>query len=139
MLFRPVMWMWTWRRYLRPARITQTCHRVNMETRYVEYWYQTITICAQTKCIQRVCILLVQNNDSLYQQTDDMSVDNSTDLKVIATPNALADYTHNVTLNVTGTESLPSKGLSFEWKCSKYSTSLTSSHQLNHNFSNYRG
>nr|XP_046243263.1 polycystic kidney disease protein 1-like 2 isoform X2 [Scatophagus argus] len=49
--------------------------------------------------------------------TGNVSVDNSTDLKIIATPDTLADYTQNVTLSVTGYESLPSKGLIFEWKC----------------------
>ncbi|XP_039983123.1 polycystic kidney disease protein 1-like 2 [Xiphias gladius] len=46
-----------------------------------------------------------------------MSVDDSTDLRIIATPDTLVDYTQSVTLRVTGTESLPSKGLTFEWKC----------------------
>ncbi|XP_035483332.2 polycystic kidney disease protein 1-like 2 isoform X1 [Scophthalmus maximus] len=49
--------------------------------------------------------------------TGDMSVDNSTDLKIIATPDTLINYTQSVTLRVNGTESLPSKGLAFEWKC----------------------
>lgn len=49
-----------------------------------------------------------------------MSVDDSTDLKIIATPDTLVDNTRSVTLSVTGTELLPSKGLIFEWKCSKY-------------------
>ncbi|XP_044057560.1 polycystic kidney disease protein 1-like 2 isoform X2 [Siniperca chuatsi] len=46
-----------------------------------------------------------------------MSIDDSNDLKIIATPDTLVDYTQSVTLSVTGTESLPSKGLTFEWKC----------------------
>lgn len=41
------------------------------------------------------------------------------DLKIVKTPKILVDYTQNVTLNVSGTESLPSEGLTFEWKCSK--------------------
>ncbi|XP_070762062.1 polycystin-1-like protein 2 [Enoplosus armatus] len=49
--------------------------------------------------------------------TANMSVDDSNDLKIIATPDALVDYTQSVTLSATGTESLPSKGLAFEWKC----------------------
>ncbi|KAM7424150.1 hypothetical protein PAMA_000478 [Pampus argenteus] len=49
--------------------------------------------------------------------TDDMSVD---DLKINATPDSLVDYTQSVTLTLTRNESLPSKGLAFEWKCSKY-------------------
>lgn len=53
-------------------------------------------------------------------QTGNMSVDDSTDLKIIATPDTLVDNTRSVTLSVTGTELLPSKGLIFEWKCSKY-------------------
>ncbi|XP_047436040.1 polycystic kidney disease protein 1-like 2 isoform X3 [Mugil cephalus] len=49
--------------------------------------------------------------------TDDMSVDDPTDLKVIATPDMVVDYTQNVVLRITGTESLPSEGLMLEWKC----------------------
>lgn len=50
-----------------------------------------------------------------------MSVEESIDLKIIATPDTLVDNTQSVTLSVsvTGTESLPSKGLIFEWKCRK--------------------
>ncbi|KAM3625915.1 uncharacterized protein V6R79_019756 [Siganus canaliculatus] len=39
------------------------------------------------------------------------------DLKIITSPNTLVDYTQSVTLNATGTESLPNKGLAFEWRC----------------------
>ena len=46
-----------------------------------------------------------------------MSID---DLKITAAPDAVVDNTESVTLSVTGTESLPSKGLIFEWKCGKY-------------------
>nr|XP_020466514.1 polycystic kidney disease protein 1-like 2 [Monopterus albus] len=49
--------------------------------------------------------------------TDHISVDNSTGLKIIATPDTLVDYNQSVTLKVNGTESLPSKGLAFEWTC----------------------
>ncbi|XP_042266661.1 polycystic kidney disease protein 1-like 2 [Thunnus maccoyii] len=49
--------------------------------------------------------------------TDDMSVDDSHDLRINATPETVVDYTQNVTLTVTGNDSLPSKGLAFEWKC----------------------
>ncbi len=48
-----------------------------------------------------------------------MSVDDSVDLKIVAAPDTLVDYTHSVTLSATGTESLHSKELTFEWKCSK--------------------
>lgn len=48
-----------------------------------------------------------------------MSIEESIDLKIIATPDTLVDNTQSVTLSVTGTESLPSKGLIFEWKCRK--------------------
>lgn len=56
-----------------------------------------------------------------------MSVDDS-QLKIISTPDTLVDYTQNVTLSVTGTESLPSKGLTFEWTCSKYNIQFTVEH-----------
>ncbi|XP_068452137.1 polycystin-1-like protein 2 [Clinocottus analis] len=46
--------------------------------------------------------------------TGSVSVDN---LKITATPDTLVDSTQSVTLSVTGTESLASKGLTFEWKC----------------------
>ncbi|XP_040894682.1 polycystic kidney disease protein 1-like 2 [Toxotes jaculatrix] len=46
-----------------------------------------------------------------------MSVDSSVDLKIMTAPDTLVDYAHSVTLSVNGTESLPSKGLTFEWKC----------------------
>ncbi|XP_069030569.1 polycystin-1-like protein 2 [Embiotoca jacksoni] len=49
--------------------------------------------------------------------TGNTRVDNSTDVKIIATPGTLVDYTQSVTLTVTGTESLPSKRLAYEWKC----------------------
>ncbi|KAM7014972.1 polycystin-1-like protein 2 [Tautogolabrus adspersus] len=45
------------------------------------------------------------------------SVEDSNELKIIQTPDSVVDYTQSVTLSVTGTESLPSKGLTFEWKC----------------------
>lgn len=51
-----------------------------------------------------------------------MSDSDSGDLKIIATPDTLVDYTQRVTLTVTGTESLPSKELAYEWECSKYNT-----------------
>ncbi|XP_034046435.1 polycystic kidney disease protein 1-like 2 [Thalassophryne amazonica] len=38
-------------------------------------------------------------------------------LTVIATPDTLVDYTQTVTLGLTETESLPSKGITFEWEC----------------------
>ncbi|XP_041634961.1 polycystic kidney disease protein 1-like 2 [Cheilinus undulatus] len=46
------------------------------------------------------------------------SVEEPVDLKIIVTPDSVVDYSHNVTLSVTGAESLPSKGLTFEWQCS---------------------
>ncbi|XP_045888956.1 polycystic kidney disease protein 1-like 2 isoform X2 [Micropterus dolomieu] len=49
--------------------------------------------------------------------TGNMSVYDSSGFKIIATPDTVVDYTQSVTLSVTGTESLPSKGLTFEWKC----------------------
>ena len=57
-----------------------------------------------------------------------MSVDDSHDFKINATPKTLVDYTQNVTLTVTANDSLPSKGLTFEWKCSKYNNYLTTEH-----------
>ncbi|XP_054473206.1 polycystic kidney disease protein 1-like 2 [Anoplopoma fimbria] len=48
--------------------------------------------------------------------TGSVSIDN---LNITATPDTLVDYTQSVTLSVTGTESLPRKGLAFEWKCRK--------------------
>lgn len=57
-----------------------------------------------------------------------MSVDDSADLKIIATPDTLVDNTRSVTLSVTGHELLPSKGLIFEWKCSKYNNEFTTEH-----------
>ncbi|KAF3686447.1 Polycystic kidney disease protein 1-like 2 PC1-like 2 protein Polycystin-1L2 Precursor [Channa argus] len=42
---------------------------------------------------------------------------NSTDLEIIATPDTWVEYNQTVTLRATGAESLPSKGLTFEWKC----------------------
>lgn len=57
-----------------------------------------------------------------------MSVDDSDDLKIIATPDTLVDYTQSVTLSISGTESLPSKGLTFEWKCGKHNNYFTAEH-----------
>ncbi|KAK5935294.1 hypothetical protein CgunFtcFv8_020669 [Champsocephalus gunnari] len=39
------------------------------------------------------------------------------DLKITAAPDTVVDYSQSVTLSATGTESLSSKGLTFEWKC----------------------
>lgn len=61
----------------------------------------------------------------LHLQTGNMSVYDSSGFKIIATPDTVVDYTQSVTLSVTGTESLPSKGLTFEWKCSKYNYEFT--------------
>lgn len=60
-----------------------------------------------------------------HLQTGSVSIDN---LKITATPDILVDYTQSVTLSVTGTESLPSKGLTFEWRCGKYNNELTTKH-----------
>lgn len=49
-----------------------------------------------------------------------MSVDDSIKVKIIATPNTLVDYSQSVTLSMTQTELLPSRGLMFEWECRKY-------------------
>ncbi|KAI3377913.1 hypothetical protein L3Q82_009040 [Scortum barcoo] len=57
------------------------------------------------------------SSDEHGDTTGNMSVDNSTDLRIIATPDTLVDYTQSVTLSVNGTESLSSKGLTFEWTC----------------------
>ncbi|XP_034536196.1 polycystic kidney disease protein 1-like 2 [Notolabrus celidotus] len=45
------------------------------------------------------------------------SAEESVDLKIVKTPDSLVDYNQSVTLSVSGTESLPSKGLTFKWKC----------------------
>ncbi len=55
-----------------------------------------------------------------YLQTGNISTDDAVKLKIITAPDTLVDYTQSVTLSAAGTESLPSKGLTFEWKCSKY-------------------
>ncbi|XP_077451223.1 polycystin-1-like protein 2 [Stigmatopora argus] len=39
------------------------------------------------------------------------------DLKVISAPDSVVDYTHNVTLSINGSVSMPSKGITFKWKC----------------------
>lgn len=44
----------------------------------------------------------------------------SYDFKVISTPESVVDYTQNVTLSINGSVPLPSKGLEFKWKCSKF-------------------
>ncbi|XP_071766137.2 polycystin-1-like protein 2 [Centroberyx gerrardi] len=49
--------------------------------------------------------------------TGNMRVPGSYDLKIVATPDTVADYTQSVTLGVNGTGSLTSKGNTFEWKC----------------------
>ncbi|XP_028258061.1 polycystic kidney disease protein 1-like 2 [Parambassis ranga] len=51
--------------------------------------------------------------------TDDMTVEESMDLKIKATPESLDDYSQNITLTVTGMESLPRQSLLFEWTCKK--------------------
>ncbi|XP_053175168.1 polycystic kidney disease protein 1-like 2 [Scomber japonicus] len=51
--------------------------------------------------------------------TDDMSDDDSYDLKINATPETLVDYNQSVTLTVNGSDSLPSEGLTFKWQCKK--------------------
>lgn len=55
-----------------------------------------------------------------------MSVDDSIKVKIITTPDTLVDNSQSVTMSVTQTELLPSRGLVFEWKCRKYSNELTS-------------
>ncbi|XP_032371632.1 polycystic kidney disease protein 1-like 2 [Etheostoma spectabile] len=52
--------------------------------------------------------------DKHRNTTGSVSID---DLKITATPDTLVDYTQSVTLSVTGTESLSSRGLTFEWRC----------------------
>ncbi|XP_076592785.1 polycystin-1-like protein 2 [Chaetodon auriga] len=54
--------------------------------------------------------------DEYGDRTGNMSVDDS-DLKITASPDALVDASQSVTLRLSGAESLPSKGLAFEWKC----------------------
>lgn len=60
--------------------------------------------------------------------TDNMSVDDSNDLKITATPDTVVDYTQSVKLSLTATESFPSKGFTFEWKCSKYNDRFATEH-----------
>ncbi|KAM9366988.1 polycystin-1-like protein 2 [Symphorus nematophorus] len=52
--------------------------------------------------------------DEYGNTTGNMSGDN---LKITATPDTLVDYNQTVTLSLNGTESLPRKGLTFEWIC----------------------
>lgn len=52
-----------------------------------------------------------------------MGTDDSIDLKIIASPDTVADHAKNVVLTVTGTKTLPSKALAYEWECSKFSKS----------------
>ncbi|XP_042342348.1 polycystic kidney disease protein 1-like 2 [Plectropomus leopardus] len=64
-------------------------------------------------------LLACQNNsdfstDGRENMTGSVSID---DLKITATPDTLADYSQSVKLSVKGTESLPEKGLTFEWRC----------------------
>ena len=61
---------------------------------------------------------------SFYLQTDDTS-DDSPNLKISAAPETVINSAHSVTLTVNGMESLPSEGLVFAWRCSKYNKSLT--------------
>lgn len=49
-----------------------------------------------------------------------MSINN---MKIIAAPDTLMDNSQSVSLNVTGPDLSPEKGLTFEWKCRKYSNS----------------
>lgn len=49
-----------------------------------------------------------------YPQTDV-----TTDVKIIAFPDTLIDYNHNITLSVAGIDSLLRTGLAFEWQCGK--------------------
>ncbi|XP_058485671.1 polycystin-1-like protein 2 [Solea solea] len=43
--------------------------------------------------------------------------ENTADVRIIAAPDSLSDYSHSVTLRAAGTEALPNTGLAFEWKC----------------------
>ncbi|XP_040019356.2 polycystin-1-like protein 2 [Gasterosteus aculeatus] len=52
--------------------------------------------------------------DVPVNSTASLSIDN---LKITAIPDTLVDNTQSVTLRVSGTESMASKGLVFEWKC----------------------
>ncbi|XP_054627000.1 polycystic kidney disease protein 1-like 2 [Dunckerocampus dactyliophorus] len=52
-----------------------------------------------------------------YSDFGNMSVDDSYNFKVNATPAFVVDYTNNVTLTVHGNASLPIKGLQYMWKC----------------------
>ncbi|XP_029000907.1 polycystic kidney disease protein 1-like 2 isoform X2 [Betta splendens] len=46
-----------------------------------------------------------------------MSVSNSTALRIAASPDPVVDYSQTVRLTAAGAESLPTEGLTFEWKC----------------------
>lgn len=59
-----------------------------------------------------------------------MSIDN---MKIIAAPGTLMDNSQSVSLNVTGPDLLPEKGLTFEWKCRKYSKFDYSNMTINSN------
>ncbi|XP_053283068.1 polycystic kidney disease protein 1-like 2 [Pleuronectes platessa] len=55
--------------------------------------------------------------DELGNMTDDTSGADSPNLKITAAPASVINYANIVTLTVNGTESLPSKGLTFAWRC----------------------
>ncbi|XP_061526662.1 polycystin-1-like protein 2 isoform X2 [Phycodurus eques] len=52
-----------------------------------------------------------------YSDFENMATGESYDLKVISTPESVVDSTHNVTLSINGSVSLPSKGLKYKWNC----------------------
>ena len=58
-------------------------------------------------------------------QSGNLSVGDSSRLKITSSPDTLDGDTQSVTLRVNETESLPGKGLIYEWKCRKYNDAIT--------------
>ncbi|XP_036950669.1 polycystic kidney disease protein 1-like 2 isoform X1 [Acanthopagrus latus] len=77
--------------------------------------FSTSDVDVDLKNILQACQNYSDRSPDDYDNATD--TDDSHDLKMIATPDTLVDYTQSVTLSTTWTESLPSKGLTFDWKC----------------------
>ncbi|KAM9408292.1 LOW QUALITY PROTEIN: polycystin-1-like protein 2 [Pholidichthys leucotaenia] len=72
------------------------------------------------KKILEICRNYSDSSPGTDENTTDDGDDDSTEIKIIATPDALVDYTQSVTLAVVGAESLSDKEFEFQWTCNPF-------------------
>ncbi|XP_024909306.1 polycystic kidney disease protein 1-like 2 [Cynoglossus semilaevis] len=66
-----------------------------------------------------------RNHSDVLPDGQENKTDVTTDVKIIAFPDTLIDYNHNITLSVAGIDSLLRTGLAFEWQCALSVSVLT--------------